>query len=192
MIPMLSTDEARKRLAESKMLDQVKDPNVAAAMSKLNVFRALLQNVPVTAAQSQLAATLMGSKTLDPRIRELVILRTGWRTKSEYEFCQHWAVSRQMKMTEEEILGVRDPAKCKAYNDRDRAVLAMTDDLHDTNEVAAATMAQLEQFFSSSELVELIIVTGFWHMMAGFLKTSKIPFDPVDPTISGWPEGKAP
>jgi len=28
--------------------------------------------------------------------------------------------------------------------------------------------------------------------MAGFLKTSKIPFDPVDPTITGWPEGKAP
>ncbi len=192
MIPMLSTDEARKRLADAKMLEGIDDPNIAAAMSKLNVFRALLQNVPVTKAQSRLAATLMGSKTLDPRIRELVILRTGWRTKSEYEFCQHWAVARQMKMTEEEIIGVRDPANCRGYDDRDRAVLAMTDDLHDAHEVSPATMAKLEQFFSSAELVELIIVTGFWHMMAGFLKTSKIPFDPVDPTIKGWPEGKAP
>ena len=192
MIPMLSTDEARKRLADAKMLEGINDPNIAAAMSKLNVFRALLQNVPVTKAQSRLAAALMGSKTLDPRIRELVILRTGWRTKSEYEFCQHWAVARQMKMSEAEIIGVRDPANCRAYDDRDRAVLAMTDDLHEANEVSPATMAKLEQFFSSAELVELIIVTGFWHMMAGFLKTSKIPFEPVDPTIKGWPEGKAP
>jgi hypothetical protein len=29
-------------------------------------------------------------------------------------------------------------------------------------------------------------------MMAGFLKTAKIPLDPIDPTITGWPEGKAP
>jgi alkylhydroperoxidase family enzyme len=192
MIPMLSADEARRRLADSKMLEGVNDPNVATAMSKLNVFRALLQNVPVTAAQSRLAATLMGSKTLDPRIREIVILRTGWLTKSEYEFCQHWAVSRQLKMTEEEILGVRDPARCTAYTDRDRAVLAMTDELHESSEVSAATWAKLAQSFSNPELVELIIVAGFWRMMAGFLKTSKIPFDPVDPTISGWPEDKAP
>ncbi len=192
MIPMLSAEEARKRLADSKMLEGVTDPNVATAMSKLNVFRALLQNVPVTAAQSRLASTLMGSKILDPRIRELVILRTGWRAKSEYEFCQHWAVSRQLKMTEEEILGVRDPAKCSVYNDRDRAVLAMTDELFDASVVSDPTWAKLEQFFSAQELVELIMVAGFWHMMAGFLKTSKIPFDPVDPTITGWPEGKAP
>ena len=72
------------------------------------------------------------------------------------------------------------------------AVLAMTDELHDSSVVADATWNQLEPFFSTQELVELIIVAGFWHMMAGFLKTSKIPFDPVDPTIAGWPEGEAP
>ncbi|HKV56605.1 MAG TPA: carboxymuconolactone decarboxylase family protein [Candidatus Binataceae bacterium] len=192
MIPMLSPEEARKRFTDFHIADAVNDPNLATAMSRLNVFRALLQNASLTAAQSRMAGALMGSKTLNPRIRELVILRTGWRTKSEYEFCQHVAVARQIKMSDEEILGVRDPAKCKAYNDVDRAVIAMADELSDHAEVSGQTWSTLEKFFSHPELVELILVSGFWRMMAGFLKTAKIPLDPVDPTVTGWPEGKAP
>jgi alkylhydroperoxidase family enzyme len=192
MIPLLSADEARKRFAESRVAEAVGNPNLAEAMSKLNVVRALLQNPSVTAAQSRLAGALMGSKTLNPRLRELVILRTGWRTKSEYEFCQHVGIARQLKMSDEEILGVRDPASCKAYSDVDRAIIAMTDELSDTAEVSAGTWSVLEKFFSAPELVELLMVAGFWRMMAGFLKTAKIPLDPIDPTVTGWPEGKAP
>ncbi len=192
MIPLLPAEEALKRFKDSGIADAVKDPALAKGMSRLNAFRALLNNPAITLAQSGMAGALMGSKTLDPRLRELVILRTGWRTKSEYEFVQHVGVSRRMKMTDEEILGVRNPAECKAYNDIDRAVIAMADELHDHSQVSAKTWAALEKAFSAAQLVELILVAGFWHMMAGFLKTAEIPLDPIDPTLSGWPEGKAP
>jgi 4-carboxymuconolactone decarboxylase len=192
MIPLLPAEEALKRFKDSGIADAVKDPALAKGMSRLNVFRALLNNPTITLAQSGMAGALMGSKTLDHRLRELVILRTGWRTKSEYEFVQHVGVSRRMKMTDEEILGVRNPAECKAYNDIDLAVIAMADELHDHSQVSAKTWAALEKAFSAAQLVELILVAGFWHMMAGFLKTAEIPLDPIDPTLSGWPEGKAP
>ncbi|MBV8362913.1 MAG: carboxymuconolactone decarboxylase family protein [Deltaproteobacteria bacterium] len=192
MIPLLSQDEAQSRFAKFRIGEAVNNPNLASAMSKLNVVRALLQNPAVTAAQSHLAGALMGSKTLNPRLRELVILRTGWRTKSEYEFCQHVGIARQLKMSDEEIFGVRDPANCKAFSEVDRAVIAMADELNDNAEVSVKTWSVLERFFSPAELVELILVSGFWRMMAGFLKTARIPLDPIDPTVSGWPEGKAP
>jgi len=89
MIPLLPPEEALKRFNDAHIADAVKDPVLAKSMSQLNVFRALLNNPTITHAQSGLAGALMGSKTLNPRIRELVILRTGWRTKSEYEFVQH-------------------------------------------------------------------------------------------------------
>jgi alkylhydroperoxidase family enzyme len=192
MIPLLSPDEAQRRFTQFRVGEAVNNPNLANAMSKLNVVRALLQNPDVTAAQSRLAGALMGSKTLNPRLRELVILRTGWRTKSEYEFCQHVGVARQLGMSDEEILGVRDPANCKAYNEVDRTVIAMADELNDSAEVSTKTWSVLQQFFSPAELVELLLVSGFWRMMAGFLKTAQIPLDPIDSTITGWPEGKAP
>ena len=192
MIPLLSADEAQRRFAEARIGEAVNNPNLASAMSKLNVVRALLQNPAVTAAQSHLAGALMASKTLNPRLRELVILRTGWRTKSEYEFCQHVGIARQLQMSDQEILGVRDPANCNAFSEVDRAVLAMADELNDNAEVSPKTWSLLERFFSPAELVELLLVSGFWRMMAAFLKTARIPLDPIDPTVSGWPEGKAP
>jgi alkylhydroperoxidase family enzyme len=192
MIPLLSQDEAQRRFTEFHVGEAVNNPNLAAAMSKLNVVRALLQNPAVTAAQSHLAGTLMASNTLNPRLRELVILRTGWRTKSEYEFCQHVGIARQLHMSDEEILGVRDPASCKAFNEVDRAVIAMADELNDHAEVSVNTWSILERFFSPAELVELLLVSGFWRMMAGFLNTARVPLDSIDPTVKGWPEGKAP
>lgn len=192
MIPLLPKEEALKRFNETRIADAVKDPALAKSMSQLNVFRALLNNPAITLAQSGLAGALMGSKVLDHRIRELVILRTGWRTKSEYEFVQHVAVSRRLGMSDEEILGVRNPAECKTYSEVDRAVIALADELHDHSQVSSKTWAALEKSFSAAELVEIILVAGFWHMMAGFLKTAEIPLDPIDPTLTGWPEGKAP
>ena len=93
-------------------------------------------------------------------------------------------------MNDEEILGVRNPAQCKAYSDADRAVITMADELHDNSEVSPKTWAALEKSFSTAELVELILVAGFWHMMAGFLKTAKLPLDSIDKTLTGWPEGQ--
>jgi alkylhydroperoxidase family enzyme len=189
MIPLLSAEEALKRFNQWRIADVLKNPALAKQMSELNIFRALLNNPAITLAQSGLAGALVGSKTLDHRTRELVILRTGWRAKSEYEFVQHVVMSRQLKMTDEEILGVRDPAGCKAYNDADRAVIAMADELHDHSKVSPKTWAILEKSFSVAELVELILVAGFWHMVAGFINTAEIP---LEPTATGWPEGKAP
>ena len=102
------------------------------------------------------------------------------------------AVARHGKLGYLESLGVRDPASCKAFTEVDRAVIAMADELNDNAEVSVKTWSVLERFFSPAELVELILVSGFWRMMAGFLKTARIPLDPIDPTVSGWPEGKAP
>ena len=68
----------------------------------------------------------------------------------------------------------------------------MADELNDNAEVSPKTWSILERFFSPAELVELVLVSGFWRMMAGFLKTAQIPLDPIDPTVKGWPENKAP
>jgi len=183
MIPMLSVEDARKAGVEAGINEE---------MATLNAFRALMNSPAAAGAAAGLLRTLMYRNKLDARLRELIILRTGWRTGSEYEFCQHAGVSRGLGMTNEEILGVRDPDACKAYSEIDRAVIRMADELHERAEITPATWSALERKFSPGELVELVLVSGFWRMMAGFLKTSGIPIDPVDPTFAGWPEGRKP
>jgi len=180
MLPLLPVDEAIRRGKEVGLDDR---------FSSLNAFRVMLHSSRAAGAVAELLRTLMFHNTLNARTRELVILRNGWRTRSEYEFCQHVRVSRDLKMSDEEILGVREPDNCRAYSEIDRAVIRMADELLDNSEVSRETWNILQKAFSNEELVELLLVAGFWRMIAGYLKTAKVP---LDAGVSGWPEGKPP
>ena len=70
---------------------------------------------------------------------------------------------------------MRDPEPCGAYSDADRSVLRLADTLHENAQLTPSTWATLEQTFATEELVELLLVAGFWRMAAGFLKSTKIP-----------------
>jgi alkylhydroperoxidase family enzyme len=180
MIPLLTVDEAIRR---------GKEVGLDERFSSLNAFRVMLHNPQAAGAVAELLRTLMFRNKLNSRTRELVILRNGWRTGSEYEFCQHVRVSRDLKMSEEEILGVRDPDNCRAYSETDRAVIRMADELLDRSEASPEAWSVLTKAFSQEELVELLMVAGFWRMIAGYLKTAKVP---LDSDVPSWPEGRAP
>ncbi len=179
-IPLLSVEEAQKRGAEI---------GIPANLARLNAFRALLHNPVASGPVAKLILTLIFQGTLDHRTRELVILRMGWQTKSEYEFCQHVVIARQVGMSDEEILAVRDPAAYAGFSDVDRAVLALTDELVEGTRVSDETWATLAPAFSPGQLLELVFAAGNWRMFAGFLKTAEVP---LDPDVPSWPEGRAP
>ncbi|MGH7865486.1 MAG: hypothetical protein ACREQB_10870, partial [Candidatus Binataceae bacterium] len=98
-------------------------------------------------------------------------------------------VARRLKMTDEEILGVREPEKCRAYSEVDRAVIKMTDELFDSYEIGAPTWAILERNFPPEHLVELLLAAGNWRMFAIFLNGAKIP---LDAGVPSWPDSKPP
>ena len=178
MIPLIPKEDGL-RIAKEHGIDQF----VAA----IDGFRPVMHSPAAASAVANLLLTLMTRNTLSARTRELVILRIGWRAGSEYEFCNHMRVSRALKMSDEEILGVCDPDSCKAYSDVDRAVIQMADELMEGTEVSAQTQAVLQNAFSEAERVELLIAAGFWRMMACWLNTVKVP---LEPEVPGWPEGK--
>lgn len=181
MIPILPRDESKKRAAEA---------GIGENYARLNAFRLLMQHPALARVSNALLGMLMSQNTIPARTRELVILRTGWRTGSEYEFCRHVVRSRALNLSEQEILGVRDPENCPAYSEVDRAVIRMADELHERADVSPATMATLEKAFSPSQLVELVMAAGHWRMMAGLFRAAKLPLD--DDIGAGWPEGKRP
>jgi alkylhydroperoxidase family enzyme len=179
-LPLVSIDEAT-RLGEKAGIERW--------FATSNVGRGLL-NSPSAAAgfYGGLNALLFHNKVA-ARSRELIILRIGWRTGSEYVFSNHIAYSRELGIPDEEILGVRDPQKCKAYSKTDLAVLQLADELHENAEVTPSTWVVLKKAFAPDELVELLLIGGFWRMAAGFVKSIKIP---LDAGIASWPEGRKP
>jgi 4-carboxymuconolactone decarboxylase len=104
-------------------------------------------------------------------------------------FCHHVAFSRELKIPDEEILGIRDPRRCYAYSEIDDSVLDLADELYEHAVVTRSTWAVLEKAFASDELIELLLIGGFWRMAAGFLKSAKIHLDAGVPSS---PDGTKP
>ncbi len=180
MLPLLPIDESA-RLGEKLGIDR--------PLATANVFRGLLHSPSAAAGFYGVVNALMFRNKVAARTRELIILRIGWRTGSEYVFCNHVRISRDLGISDEEILGVRDPQRCQAYSKTDRAVLHLADELHEHAEVTRSTWAALEKAFAPDELVELLLIAGFWRMAAGFVKSIKIP---LDAGVASWPEGRKP
>jgi alkylhydroperoxidase family enzyme len=180
MLPLLSIDESAQ-LGEKLGIDH--------PLATANIFRTLLHSPSATAGFYGVINALMFHNKVAARARELIILRIGWRTGSEYVFCNHVRISRELGIPDQEILGVRDPKRCHAYSKTDRALLHLADELHEHAEVTRSTWAVLKKAFRPDELVEILLAGGFWRMAAGFAKSAKIQLDADTPS---WPEGRKP
>ena len=168
MIPMMSKEEALKI---------AKDLGLPDRLASLNATRIFLYSPTSAGAMFNFLIAMMQKNTLPARTRELIILRLAWQGKSVYEFSHHAEISRELQIPEEDIMGVRDPAKCKSYSEIDCAVLAMTDDLAQGMHVAPKTWAVLEKSFSKAELNELLFTAGLWRMQACWLNTMQPPLE---------------
>ena len=92
---------------------------------------------------NDLLATMLWRGTLDPRLRELVIMRIGWLTASDYEWTQHWRVAQGLGVSADDLLGVRDWQAHQGSGPAERAVLAATDDVVRDGAVSARELGGL-------------------------------------------------
>jgi len=163
---------------------------VPSIMTELNVFRVLLRHPKPAAAVHGLLSSMLWNGRLDVRLRELVIMRVGWRTGSVYEWTQHWRVARDLGVPEPDLLAVRDWRTNDSFGDVERAVLAATDETIDDGRISASTWRACAAHLDDQQLVELVLAIGNWRFISSVLESLEVPLeDGVDP----WPpDGVAP
>ncbi|MDP1806882.1 MAG: carboxymuconolactone decarboxylase family protein [Acidimicrobiales bacterium] len=175
-IPMLDGDDARA--AASRV-------GVPEGMADLSVFKVLLRHEDLAARVNGLLHQLLWNASLDARLRELVIMRIGWRQGSVYEWTQHWRVARMLEIPEDDLVAVRDWKASDRFDRADRAVLAATDETLGAGAISARTWAELEATVpDDGARLEVVVAIANWSMFAQLLRTLEVPLeDGVDP----WP-----
>ena len=109
--------------------------------------------------------------TLEPRQRELLILRVAWRTKSGYEWGQHARMGRDAGLSEEQLRAVTEGPAAVAWTPLERALLTAVDEMIDGFGVSGETWSSLSSFFEPAQLFELLFVIGGYLCMAGVLNS---------------------
>lgn len=176
-IPLLSIEEAAKRAREVGISEQ---------MAELSVFRVLLQH-PVLAKRIHdlLISLLFTDNKLNPRLRELLIMRIGWATGAVYEWTQHWRVATGMDIAEEELLAVRNWQTSDVLNEQDKAILQATDEVLELGSITSDTWKLCcNHLESEAERLELVVAIGNWTLFSQLLKSLDIP---LETGVEAWP-----
>ncbi len=181
-VPRLPLEEAKAAADEAGV------PNY---MAELAIFQVLLNHPGLARVINDLLATMLWHGALDVRLRELVIMRIGWLTTSDYEWTQHWRVAQGLGVTAADLLGVRDWQVHDGFGPAERAVLAATDDVVRDGAVGAEAWAACQRELGDpAALIELVTAIGAWRMISSILHSLQVP---LEDGVESWPpDGRQP
>jgi alkylhydroperoxidase family enzyme len=102
---------------------------------------------------------------------ELVVLRTAYNSRCEYEWVQHVRLAERAGLSLGEIAAVPDGEAATIWTWRQRLLLRATDELHDCRRIDPATRDLLEHVLSDRQILELCLLVGHYEMLAMVLNT---------------------
>ena len=128
-------------------------------------------------ARNSLMTLLQPGRRLDPKLRELVILRTGIVGDSKFEYSQHMKVARIVGVPEEKLTAIKGWATSELFTPVERVVMAATDEILSRNRVEDETFAALQAHLSDPEILELFVVIGLWRMHGLIVRALHLEYD---------------
>jgi alkylhydroperoxidase family enzyme len=142
----------------------------------LNIFRALSHGPEALKRFMKFGSYLLEEGKLDPKLRELAILKAGQVCRSPYEFSQHIAFARRVGLSDSQVRGIADPAVA-LFDPQQMAVLAYAGELSTESRVSDATYDAVAAFLNAEEVVELTMVVGYYNMVSRMLNALEVDID---------------
>ncbi len=136
------------------------------------VMELFAHHVPVGESFMSFTDVLAGpDSTLEPRLRELLILRVAWRTGSGYEWNQHHRMGGDEGLGAAQLAAVSEGPADPVWTHTERALLTAVDEMIDHFEVSDRTWATLAEAFAPAQLFELLFVVGGYLALAAVLNS---------------------
>jgi alkylhydroperoxidase family enzyme len=150
-----------------------------SGVEPLRLFRTLAVHDLLFGRMRPLGAGILGHGLLEPRVRELMILRTCARCGAEYEWGVHATFfGGAVGLTPAEVAATATGDDAALFNPRDRGVIQTADELHDGAGLSDATYAELEQHFTPPQILELTITSGWYHTISFVINAAGVQLEP--------------
>jgi 4-carboxymuconolactone decarboxylase len=151
----------------------------------LNIYRTLARHPKLLKRWGVFGTHVLYKNSLPARERELLILRTGWLCRSEYEWGQHALIARASGLTDEEIERVKKGPDAPGWDDGDASILHAADELHDDSFISDGTWQMLSKSWDTQQLIDVVFTVGQYHVVSMALNTLGVQLDEGVPGFSG-------
>ena len=149
----------------------------------VNIFETLVRHPGLFAKWMPFGGKLLNGK-LPARDREILILRTGWRCQSEYEWAQHVIVGRRAGLSDEEIDRVSLGETAAGWDAFDALLIHAADELHDDACLSESTWAGLRERYDDQQMLEVTMTVGQYHLVSFTLNSLGIQ---LEDGVTGFP-----
>jgi alkylhydroperoxidase family enzyme len=142
----------------------------------INLTRMLL-HCPVVLVKSFLDLGLsFRTGNLEPKLRELIILRMATLRGSSYELMHHLPAAKTAGLSEMEISAITSD-QLSALDEKQSVMIQLVDDCSQLGKVSDPTFEEAAKLFSVAQIAEATLLAGLYEMLACFLKTMSVELD---------------
>jgi len=147
---------------------------VMRGLPPLNIFRTVAHNPRVLSRM--VAGGLLDKGSISLRQRELVILRICALCKAEYEWGVHVAAyGAKAQFTPQQIAAtVHGDATTPLWSREEQLLIGLCDALRQHQDIDDALWSELGTAYSEAQLIELLMLAGFYQMVSGVVNATRI------------------
>lgn len=154
-------------LPQSEWSDEQKE--MLGGAPPLNIFATLVRHPKLLKRWRVFGGHILRKSSLPERERELLILRTGYRCRSAYEFHQHTSIGLGAGLTQEEIDRVKE--EHGSWGQLDGLLVKAVDELVQEHRMSDDTWAALRGQLSEKQMIDLIFTVGQYTLVSMALNT---------------------
>jgi alkylhydroperoxidase family enzyme len=170
-------------------------PTIEAQLTKMMppgvppiaLFRTFVRNMPMAEAMGTWGRyELSRGLSLSMRDREIVIDRTCARCGCEYEWGVHVAFfAERVGLDRNQIISLTSGGGEDACwtDERDRLLLKAVDALHEKADIPDALWQALADVLSDANLLDLLLLVGWYHAISFVARAARVPLEPGAPTF---------
>lgn len=140
-----------------------RDPSRPKGLNALGIFA---HHPDLTRGFYAFNGHILFGSTIDPRVRELLVLRVAHLRRSAYEWAQHALLADDAGLTVDEVARVRLGPDADGWDPLDAALVRAVDELVADARIADATWSVLAAELDERQLLDVVFTVGAYEMLA--------------------------
>jgi alkylhydroperoxidase family enzyme len=162
----------------AKAGDEVRE-TLGRLPGEVGIFNMLAHAETLLKPTMRLGGAMLGKMKLDPLLRELALLHAVKLEGGEYEWVQHVPVAKKLGATDAQITALeKGDVAASCFSTKERSVLQFTGEVVIQVKASDAALAAVRQHLSDREVVKLIMMAGFYIMLARLTETTGVEIEP--------------
>ena len=137
-------------------------------------YAALLNNPQAAGSMAHLGGYARYETPLDQRVKALAVLTAAREAHGHYVWTVNQPAARAAGLSEEIISAIREYRAPAGFDAADAAVVQFVLELLRQHRVSDKTFAAMREVLGDSGVVDLLVVTGYYHTLAHCLQALEV------------------